>query len=65
MEIGQQTKEEAHRLRSAVVEEGLMESLFDLLRRVPRRMLMVFKVNDLTRCALLSPFRSLSVGTPG
>ncbi|KAM0752712.1 ABC1-domain-containing protein [Meredithblackwellia eburnea MCA 4105] len=50
MDLGMQTKEEAHKIRTAVVaQEGLMESLFDLLRRVPRRMLMVLKVNDLTR----------------
>ncbi|KAL8279161.1 hypothetical protein RQP46_008417 [Phenoliferia psychrophenolica] len=50
MDLGKQTKEEAHRIRTAVVQqEGILSSLFDLLRRVPRRMLMVLKVNDLTR----------------
>lgn len=44
MELGTMTKEESHKLRQAVVQEGLMISIFDLLRRVPRRMLMVLKV---------------------
>ena len=42
MEMGKQTREEASRIRTAVVQqEGILASLFDLLRRVPRRMLMV------------------------
>jgi aarF domain-containing kinase len=44
MELGVLTKEESHKLRSAMVQEGLMLQIFDLLRRVPRRMLMVLKV---------------------
>ncbi|KAI5475176.1 hypothetical protein MNV49_001863 [Pseudohyphozyma bogoriensis] len=49
MDLGAQTKEEARAMRIAVAQGGLIESLFDLLRRVPRRILMVLKVNDLTR----------------
>ncbi|GAA96334.1 hypothetical protein E5Q_03000 [Mixia osmundae IAM 14324] len=49
MDLANQTPEEAHRIRVAVVEEGLLTSIFDLLRRVPRRLLMVLKLNDLTR----------------
>lgn len=44
MELGDQSKEEARQIRRAVVEGGLIMSLFDLLRRVPRRILMVLKV---------------------
>lgn len=37
-------------MRNAVVaKEGLLLSVFDILRNVPRRVLMVFKLNDLTR----------------
>jgi hypothetical protein len=45
-----QSAEELDAIRNAVVErEGLLISIFDVLRRVPRRVLMVFKLNDLTR----------------
>ena len=45
-----QTEEEMEAIRHAVIErEGLMLSVFDLLRRVPRRLLMLLKLNDLTR----------------
>ena len=47
-----QTEEEMEAIRQAVVQrEGLLLSVFDVLRRVPRRVLMVLKLNDLTRCA--------------
>ncbi|KAK7687101.1 hypothetical protein QCA50_009602 [Cerrena zonata] len=37
-------------IRNAVIQhEGLLLSVFDVLRRVPRRVLMVLKLNDLTR----------------
>ncbi|KAF8070118.1 ABC1 family-domain-containing protein [Lyophyllum atratum] len=37
-------------IRNAVIStEGLLTSVFDVLRRVPRRVLMVLKLNDLTR----------------
>ena len=45
MELGEHTEQEQKRMRHAIVQqEGLMLSLFDLLRRVPRRLLMVLKV---------------------
>lgn len=39
-----QTEEEAQRLRNAFAKEGMLESIFELLRRVPRRLLMVLKI---------------------
>jgi hypothetical protein len=44
-----QTEEEKDVIRKAVRHEGLLLSLLDVLRRVPRRVLMVLKLNDLTR----------------
>lgn len=45
MEFAENTPEEMKRMRHTIVaQEGLMQSVFDLLRRVPRRMLMVLKV---------------------
>jgi len=45
-----QSEEEMDAIRNAVVNrEGLLLSVFDVLRRVPRRVLMVLKLNDLTR----------------
>jgi aarF domain-containing kinase len=45
-----QTEQEVEALRDAVMtREGLLISVFDILRNVPRRVLMVFKLNDLTR----------------
>jgi aarF domain-containing kinase len=45
-----QSEEEMEAIRNAVVNrEGLLLSVFDVLRRVPRRVLMVLKLNDLTR----------------
>jgi len=45
-----QTDEEMEAIRDAVIaSEGLLLSVFDILRRVPRRVLMVLKLNDLTR----------------
>ena len=45
-----QTEEEMEAIRNAVVQrEGLLLSVFDLLRRVPRRLLMLLKLNDLVR----------------
>ncbi|CEQ40464.1 SPOSA6832_02082 [Sporobolomyces salmonicolor] len=53
LDLGENTKEEKRRMRNAMVmQEGLMEALFEILRNVPRRMLMLFKVNDLNRCVL-------------
>ena len=44
-----QTEEEKNVIRNAVRQEGVLLSLLDVLRRVPRRVLMVLKLNDLTR----------------
>jgi aarF domain-containing kinase len=45
-----QSEEEVEAIRNAVIStEGLLTSVFDVLRRVPRRVLMVLKLNDLTR----------------
>jgi aarF domain-containing kinase len=45
-----QTEQEVEAMRNAVMtKEGLLLSVFDILRNVPRRVLMVFKLNDLTR----------------
>ena len=45
-----QTEQELEALRDAVMtKEGLLISVFDILRKVPRRVLMAFKLNDLTR----------------
>ena len=51
IDLSPQTEEEMEAIRTAVVQrEGLLLSVFDVLRRVPRRVLMVLKLNDLTRC---------------
>ena len=45
-----QSEEEREAIRNAVIQrEGLLISVFDLLRRVPRRVLMLLKLNDLVR----------------
>ncbi|KAF4620976.1 hypothetical protein D9613_000699 [Agrocybe pediades] len=45
-----QTDEEKDAIRNAVMnQDGVLLSVFDLLRRIPRRVLMVLKLNDLTR----------------
>ncbi|KAF7981834.1 hypothetical protein HWV62_31359 [Athelia sp. TMB] len=45
-----QSEEEMEAIRHAVMNrEGLLLNVFDVLRRVPRRVLMVLKLNDLTR----------------
>ena len=50
MDIKPQTQEEMDVIRDAVLHgENLILSIFDVLRRVPRRVLMVLKLNDLTR----------------
>jgi len=44
------SEEELQAIRMAVMErEGLLPMLFELLRRMPRRVLMILKLNDLTR----------------
>ncbi|KAI0744860.1 ABC1-domain-containing protein [Earliella scabrosa] len=50
VDLSAQTEAEMEAIRNAVVQkEGLLLSVFDVLRRVPRRVLMVLKLNDLTR----------------
>lgn len=50
-----QTEEEMEAIRNAVVaQDGLILSVLDVLRRVPRRVLMVLKLNDLTRYVISS-----------
>ncbi|KAF8658292.1 hypothetical protein AX16_002064 [Volvariella volvacea WC 439] len=50
MDMRPQSEAEMEAIRTAVVNrEGLLLSVFDILRRVPRRVLMVLKLNDLTR----------------
>ncbi|OSD01357.1 ABC1-domain-containing protein [Trametes coccinea BRFM310] len=50
IDLSAQTEEEMEAIRNAVIQkEGLLLSVFDVLRRVPRRVLMVLKLNDLTR----------------
>lgn len=45
-----QSEAEKNAIRNAVMQrEGVLLSVFDVLRRVPRRVLMVLKLNDLTR----------------
>lgn len=50
-DLARQSDAELQAIRNAMVEhEGLIVSVFDVLRRIPRRVLMVLKLNDLTRC---------------
>jgi len=50
LDLGENNMDEKKKMRNAMVmQEGLMEALFQILRNVPRRMLMLFKVNDLNR----------------
>jgi aarF domain-containing kinase len=50
VDMSPQTPAEIEAIRNAVVnKEGLLISVFDVLRRVPRRVLMVLKLNELTR----------------
>lgn len=43
------TDEQEHIRKTVMEKEGLFVSIMELLRRLPRRMLMVLKLNDLTR----------------
>jgi aarF domain-containing kinase len=50
LDIAPQSEAEMDAIRNAVAtREGLLTDILDVLRRVPRRVLMVFKLNDLTR----------------
>lgn len=48
-DVSANSDEELEALRNAVQQDGILLSVFDVLRRVPRRVLMVLKLNDLTR----------------
>ncbi|KAF8906520.1 ABC1 family-domain-containing protein [Gymnopilus junonius] len=50
IDVVPQSEEEKDAIRNAVMQqEGVLLSVFDVLRRIPRRVLMVLKLNDLTR----------------
>lgn len=50
VDLSAPSEKEMEVIRNAVIQhEGLLVSVFDVLRRVPRRVLMVLKLNDLTR----------------
>lgn len=50
-----QSDEEVEAIQNAVVgHDGLLLSVLDVLRRVPRRVLMVLKLNDLTRLVIVA-----------
>ncbi|KAF8210303.1 ABC1 family-domain-containing protein [Mycena galopus ATCC 62051] len=49
IDIAPQSEKEKEALRNAVAEDGMLMSVLDVLRRVPRRILMILKLNDLTR----------------
>ncbi|KAJ7218037.1 ABC1 family-domain-containing protein [Mycena pura] len=50
MDMTPQSEEEKEAIRDAVMSQnGVLVSVLDVLRRVPRRILMVLKLNDLTR----------------
>jgi aarF domain-containing kinase len=55
IDMKRQTEEEMKAIRNAVAhQDGLILSVLDVLRRVPRRVLMVLKLNDLTRYVVFS-----------
>ncbi|KAF7315635.1 ABC1-domain-containing protein [Mycena indigotica] len=50
MNMTPQSEQEKEAIRDAVMsQDGVLMSVFDVLRRVPRRILMILKLNDLTR----------------
>ncbi|KAF7376170.1 ABC1-domain-containing protein [Mycena sanguinolenta] len=49
LDISPQSEAEKEALRDAVTQDGILMSVLDVLRRVPRRILMILKLNDLTR----------------
>ncbi|KAJ6625621.1 ABC1-domain-containing protein [Mycena sp. CBHHK59/15] len=50
IDITPQSEQEKEAIRDAVMsQEGVLVSVLDVLRRVPRRILMILKLNDLTR----------------
>ncbi|KAG6336036.1 hypothetical protein ID866_3052, partial [Astraeus odoratus] len=65
IDMAPQSEEEVEAIQNAVVNhEELLLSVLDVLRRVPRRVLMVLKLNDLTRSldrALATTHSSVSI----
>ncbi|KZV95129.1 ABC1-domain-containing protein [Exidia glandulosa HHB12029] len=49
METAQVRQGEEEAIRAAVFREGLIVGIFGLLRKLPRRLLMILKLNDLVR----------------
>ncbi|KAJ7346651.1 ABC1 family-domain-containing protein [Mycena albidolilacea] len=49
IDIAPQTEKEKEAIRDAVTQDGILTSVLDVLRRVPRKILMILKLNDLTR----------------
>lgn len=55
VELLPQSEEEMEAIRNAVMtKEGILISVFDMLRRVPRRVLMLLKLNDLVRYVVVN-----------
>lgn len=54
LDSGKMDDGELSKLRTAVMErEGLIVSIFELLRVVPRRLLMILKLSDLQRSVIV------------
>lgn len=50
LDLSRTSEEEIEAIRNAVISrEGLFLDVLEVLRRLPRRILMVLKLNDLTR----------------
>ncbi len=64
-DLTRQSEAELGAIRTAMVEhEGLIASVFDVLRSVPRRVLMVLKLNDLTRYVSVEPCFLVNMNSP-
>jgi aarF domain-containing kinase len=63
LDLAAQTPEEAHFIREAVIGEGLIQGIFELLRRIPRRLLMVIKLKCVSGLLLISPNRNMLMWT--
>lgn len=54
LEMGNVSQVDLDRISQALVtKEGLLASVFAILRGVPRRVIMILKLNDLTRSVTL------------
>lgn len=49
LDMASQTEEEMELIRNTVAQGDILVSVLDVLRRLPRRVLMVMKLNDLAR----------------